>query len=77
MSLFLSFGIELNRFRKIALLAIGRSKCRIQVEVTGIKLLRPLALDDGVIEPIIRQVGGGGYVANNRRNRIQLFRFQD
>ena len=42
----------------------------------GIKLLRPLALDDCVVEPVIRQVGGSGDVANDRRHRIQLFRFQ-
>jgi hypothetical protein len=76
MRFLLRFRIKRDRFGKVPLLAIRRGKSRIQVKVTGIKLLRPLALDDGVIEPVIRQVSRSGDVANNRRNRIQLFRFQ-
>ena len=66
MCFFLGLRIERNRFCKVSLLAIGCGECRIQVKIMGIELLRPLSLDDGFFEPVIRQVGGGSDIANYR-----------
>src|SRR6266446_8715164 len=58
----LGFGVERDRFREIALLAIGGGKIRIQIKVIWIKLKRPLALGNCIVDTVISQVSGGGNV---------------
>src|SRR6266446_9321233 len=71
----LGFGVERDRFREIALLAIGGGKIRIQIKVIWIKLERPLALDNCIVDAVVGQVGSGGNVAGDGRHRIQFLSF--
>ena len=66
----LGFGVERNRFREIALLAVGGGKIRIQIKVIRIEQERPLALTNCVVDLVVSELGSGGNVAGDRRHRI-------
>ena len=66
----LGLGVERDRFREIALLAIRSSQNRIQIKVIRIELERSLAFSNCVVNAVVSQVRGGGDVANDRRYRI-------
>src|SRR5438552_6306822 len=66
----LGFGVESDRFVEIALLAIGRSKNRIQIKVIWIELERPLTLTNCVVDLVVGEVGSSGNVTCDRRHRI-------
>src|SRR4030095_12273986 len=66
----LCFTVECNRLRKIALLAIGGGKIRIEVKVIRIELKCPLALINCLVNLIVGEIGGGGDIANDGRYGI-------
>src|SRR5439155_16870186 len=73
----LGFRVERDRFREIALLAIGSGKIRIQVKVIRIEQERPLVLINCIVDAVVSQVGGGGNVTNDGRDGIQFLSLQD
>ena len=73
----LGFGVKRDRFRKIALLAIGGSQNRIQIKVIWIELERSLAFNNCVVNAVVSQIRGSHDVANDRRYRIQFLSLQD
>ena len=70
MRCFLGFSVKRDRFREIAFLAIRGGKNRIQIKVIWIELKRPLTFNNCIIDAVVGQIGGGGDVANDRRDRI-------
>ena len=72
----LGFIVERDRFGEVSILSIGGGKIRIQVKVIWIELQRPLALDNCVVDAVVGQIGGGGNVAGDGRDRIQFLSFQ-
>src|SRR6266478_4209493 len=70
MGCLLSFGVKRDRFCKVAFLPIRGGKIRIQIKVIWIKLERPLALTNRLVDLVVSQIGGGGNVADDGRHRI-------
>src|SRR5216117_1943624 len=66
----LRFGVERDRFSEVALIAIGGSKIRIQVEVIRIEQERPLALINSIVDAVVSQIGSGSNVAGDRRHGV-------
>ena len=73
----LSFQVERDRFMEVPFLAIGGGQSRIQIKIIWIKLERPLALDNCIVDAVVSQVGGGGNVTGDGRYRIQFLSFED
>src|SRR4029077_15147817 len=73
----LGFGIKGDCFRKIPLLALRGGQDRIQIKVIWIELERSLAFDNCIVNAVVSQVGGGGYVAGDRRHGIQFLSLED
>src|SRR6476620_1369481 len=66
----LGFGVEGNRFREVALVAIRGGKIRIQIKVIRIEQERPLAFINCIVDAVVSQVSGGGNITSDRRHGI-------
>src|SRR5205823_10281797 len=73
----LGFGVERNRFREIAFLAIRGRQHRIQIKVIWIELKGSLPFRNRVIDAVVGQVRGGGNVADDRRHGIQFLSLEE